>query len=87
MANQGDENVALGNLGAAELVGLPVAGAEVLHADAVEAIQARDRLEDGVPVRPQILGRGAEEDVANGGALRGRHGTSQDENGSATSLA
>ena len=81
MPDQADEDVTLCYLGPAKVIGLSITGSEVLHADAVEAIQARDRCVDGVTVRPQILGRGAEEDVANGGTLRGRHGVSLGETG------
>ena len=64
VADQAYENVALGHTSPAERIGLRIAGAEVLHADALVAIQPRDRLVDGFSARAEIPCGGAEEHLA-----------------------
>src|SRR5262249_14251344 len=69
VAEDADEEVTLGHLAATEVVCLVVAGAEVLHAHAAEAVEAGDRPRDRLAELCQVPGRGAEED---GGERHGR---------------
>jgi hypothetical protein len=63
-----DEQVAILHLLLAERVHIPIAGSEILHADAFPAVQLLQRDGYGIPVSAQIGARGTQEDFAD------RHG-------------
>ena len=58
---QPDEDITLSDLGAAEIICLPVTGAELLHAYTVPALEAIDGFDDRRAILVQVPCSGAEE--------------------------